>query len=191
MFERITERTNQQKANESPEGGLTLMQGVSTSYPTNVVACKLWGLVKSPAEHILGLALFNKLADFYDGWECWVYSPSEFEGLTTLAVFPDSPDLKPIAIVPALNIANVGEVDFAVFIPSLSVDRPIVVVECDGHDFHERTVEQASRDRKRDRALLKLDIPVLRFTGTDVVRSSAEVAEEIADFIDYKLPFPF
>jgi very-short-patch-repair endonuclease len=52
-------------------------------------------------------------------------------------------------------------------------------------------VEQASRDRKRDRALLKLDIPVLRFTGTDVVRSSAEVAEEIADFIDYKLPFPF
>jgi hypothetical protein len=57
MFERITERTNQQKANESPEGGLTLMQGVSTSYPTNVVACKLWGLVKSPAEQI---------ADFID-----------------------------------------------------------------------------------------------------------------------------
>jgi hypothetical protein len=165
------------------------MQGVSTSYPTNVVACKLWGLVNSPTEYILGLELFNKLAN-YDGWECWVYSPSDFEERTTLAVFPDSPDLKPIAIVPALNIANVGEVDFAVFIPSLSVDRPVVVVECDGHDFHERTVEQASRDRKRDRELQRLDIPVFRFTGTDVVRDSAKV-EEIADFIDYKLPFPF
>ena len=26
-----------------------------------------------------------------------------------------------------------------------------MIVECDGHDFHERTKEQASRDKERDR----------------------------------------
>ena len=26
-----------------------------------------------------------------------------------------------------------------------------IVVECDGHDFHERTKQQAARDKKRDR----------------------------------------
>ena len=26
-------------------------------------------------------------------------------------------------------------------------------MECDGHDFHERTKEQASSDKKRDRSL--------------------------------------
>jgi hypothetical protein len=32
-----------------------------------------------------------------------------------------------------------------------------LIVECDGHDFHDRSKEQASRDRERDRELKKLD----------------------------------
>jgi very-short-patch-repair endonuclease len=43
-----------------------------------------------------------------------------------------------------------------------------MVVECDGHDFHERTKEQASRDRARDRYLQSCDLPVYRYTGSDV-----------------------
>jgi very-short-patch-repair endonuclease len=42
------------------------------------------------------------------------------------------------------------------------------VVECDGHDFHERTKEQAASDKARDRALQALGMRVLRFTGSEI-----------------------
>ena len=43
-----------------------------------------------------------------------------------------------------------------------------LIVECDGHEFHDRTKEQASRDRERDRRLQKLGYPVFRYTGADI-----------------------
>jgi very-short-patch-repair endonuclease len=46
--------------------------------------------------------------------------------------------------------------------------RVVAVVECDGHDFHERTKEQAKRDRKRDRAMQSAGFLVMRFTGSEV-----------------------
>lgn len=43
-----------------------------------------------------------------------------------------------------------------------------LIIECDGHDFHERTKKQAARDRKRDRTAQHHGIPVLRFTGSEL-----------------------
>lgn len=43
-----------------------------------------------------------------------------------------------------------------------------VIVECDGHEFHERTKEQAAYDRKRDRALQEVGFKVFRFTGSEI-----------------------
>lgn len=43
-----------------------------------------------------------------------------------------------------------------------------LIVECDGHDFHERTKEQAARDKRRDRFLLEQGWPVIRFTGSEI-----------------------
>ncbi len=76
-----------------------------------------------------------------------------------------------------------GLVDLAVFIPGLGPWRPVVVVECDGHSFHERTPEQASKDRKRVRMLQRLGTLVLPFTGTDIVRGSEQSAQEIVETI--------
>ena len=45
-----------------------------------------------------------------------------------------------------------------------------VVIECDGHNFHERTKEQAARDRSRDRAMLLAGYKVVRFTGSELHR---------------------
>lgn len=59
---------------------------------------------------------------------------------------------------------------------------PIVLVECDGHDWHERTPQQASRDRARDREiLLKSGLPVVRFTGSEIVRDPDGCAKEVID----------
>lgn len=56
-------------------------------------------------------------------------------------------------------------------------ERPLAV-ELDGHDFHERTKEQASSDRARDRALLALGTTTIRFTGSDVYRDPKAVLDE-------------
>ena len=43
-----------------------------------------------------------------------------------------------------------------------------MVIECDGHDFHDRTKAQASRDRARDRNLQSFGFLVYRYTGQDI-----------------------
>jgi very-short-patch-repair endonuclease len=54
-----------------------------------------------------------------------------------------------------------------------------VGVECDGHDYHERTKQQAKRDKSRDRYLLTAGVPVMRFTGSEIWANAAECAEEV------------
>lgn len=69
-------------------------------------------------------------------------------------------------------------VDFAI----ASRENGRVVVECDGHDYHERTKEQAARDRSRDRALTGLGWRVLRFTGREIVRDeTGNILQDIWD----------
>lgn len=43
-----------------------------------------------------------------------------------------------------------------------------LAVEVDGHDYHERTKEQAARDRQRDRDLQSIGVPTMRFTASEV-----------------------
>lgn len=45
-----------------------------------------------------------------------------------------------------------------------------VAIECDGHAFHERTPEQAERDKRKDRALTSAGWMVIRFTGREIYR---------------------
>lgn len=58
-----------------------------------------------------------------------------------------------------------------------------LVVECDGHDFHERTKEQAAHDKKRDRYFAAQGIAVLRFTGSEIWRDAASCSREIESFL--------
>lgn len=41
-------------------------------------------------------------------------------------------------------------------------------IECDGHDFHERTADQATRDKSRDRKLQIMGLLAFRFTGREI-----------------------
>ena len=49
-----------------------------------------------------------------------------------------------------------------------SRDLPPLIVEVDGHDFHERTKEQAQRDKSRDRFLVGRGYRLVRFTGSEI-----------------------
>lgn len=59
-----------------------------------------------------------------------------------------------------------------------------IVVECDGHDFHERTKEQAARDRSRDRTLTGLGYTVLRYTGSEIHQDPWACAQDLYTHYD-------
>lgn len=54
-----------------------------------------------------------------------------------------------------------------------------LAVECDGHEFHDRTKQQAAYDRARDRELLVLGIPTVRFTGSEITHSQERCARDV------------
>ena len=53
-----------------------------------------------------------------------------------------------------------------------------IVVELDGHAFHDRDARQRSYEKKRDRFLQKQGYEVFHYTGSDVVKDPFGVAAE-------------
>lgn len=70
--------------------------------------------------------------------------------------------------------------DFVIaYRPGRDRDIRYLVIECDGHDFHERTKQQAEHDRRRDREMQAGGITVLRVTGAEVWRSPVQAAFDV------------
>lgn len=63
-----------------------------------------------------------------------------------------------------------------------------VLVECDGHEFHERTPGQVRRDNERQRALQLAGFEVLRFSGSEIMASRGVLcAEQVGEFLARRL----
>jgi len=58
-----------------------------------------------------------------------------------------------------------------------------LALEADGAEFHDRTPEQAIRDRKRDRQLQAQGLGVFRFAGGEVWRDVFGCARETVGFL--------
>jgi very-short-patch-repair endonuclease len=65
----------------------------------------------------------------------------------------------------------------------LSVVTKQLALEADGAEFHDRTQEQAIRDRKRDRQLQSQGLSVFRFAGGEVWRDVFGCARETVGFL--------
>jgi very-short-patch-repair endonuclease len=65
----------------------------------------------------------------------------------------------------------------------LSVVTKQLALEADGAEFHDRTQEQACRDRKRDRQLQSQGLSVFRFAGGEVWRDVFACAREAVGFL--------
>lgn len=72
-------------------------------------------------------------------------------------------------------------VDFELF-RYLNGRKRSLIIECDGFDFHERTVQQATSDRRRDRYFLRTGVPTLRFTGWELTKDARACAEEVVAY---------
>jgi len=58
-----------------------------------------------------------------------------------------------------------------------------IVVELDGHQFHDKDKRQRSYEKERDRFLVRSGYKVLHFTGSDVVADPFKVAHEALQMV--------
>lgn len=61
-------------------------------------------------------------------------------------------------------------------------DQPLIV-ELDGHDFHDKDKRQRSYEKARDRYLVAHGYRVVHFTGSDVVSDPFRVAYEVLNLL--------
>lgn len=59
-----------------------------------------------------------------------------------------------------------------------------IAVELDEHEYHERTPDQALRNRSRDRALTAAGYTTMRFTGREIHRGADAKGLELVSYID-------
>jgi len=62
-----------------------------------------------------------------------------------------------------------------------------LAIECDGHEFHEKTKQQVDRRNKRDMDLKMEGIDVLHFSGSKIYKEPFSCAEEICNYIAKKI----
>lgn len=62
-----------------------------------------------------------------------------------------------------------------------------IIVECDGHQWHERTKEQARRDKERDRVLNEHVAKVIRFTGSEIHAAPLTCFQQAMNVLDASL----
>lgn len=94
--------------------------------------------------------------------------------------YEESRDTEGIFIYPQHHIGRY-RVDFFITQKHLaSKDNPMpVVVELDGHDFHDKDKYQRAHEKSRDRFLVKQGYQVLHFTGSEVFADPYKVAFEV------------
>jgi very-short-patch-repair endonuclease len=152
---------------------------------------------ESPIEKHMFLALFVR--SLYEGLHvsisCESYSqePRQIWPFSWGIGLDDAYDK--ISLKPQASIGDY-RVDFlltfstvAILVPKPGESPPEIhveahaVVECDGHEWHEKTKEQARRDKQRDRLLQSFGYPVLRFAGSEIWADAMACAATVVEFL--------
>ena len=62
-----------------------------------------------------------------------------------------------------------------------------IVIECDGHDFHEKSKEQVKKNNQRDLDLKMAGYDVLHFSGSQLYNEPFQCADKAIDYIISKI----
>lgn len=142
----------------------------------------------SEIEKMLGLVFFmHERVPHYNG--LWFEYFTQFWSHPSKLVFDDLQyfDQKPntINVFAQVPVDNY-RADFICVMKMQSRDLPpklqYLGIECDGHDFHEKTKEQAARDKSRDRSFLLRGIPCMRFAGSEIWKDAYACATQVDEF---------
>lgn len=133
---------------------------------------------QSPIERVMGAALVLYSVAMYSpevfqfsGEGAWPVSDAELRDTDGFHVFAQAPVLKKYKADFLIIMRNSGK-------------HAGVVVECDGHDFHEKTKEQAKKDKGRDREMTLSGVSVLRFTGSEIWAEPFQCANQAYDMAE-------
>jgi very-short-patch-repair endonuclease len=136
---------------------------------------------RSPLEQDMGRAILGLLLDPDE------FGPPDFINLFlphgTCASMEDFPPILPVRngvinVTAGCWLANYqADFLFCVKAPGRTVES-WGALECDGHEFHDATPDQAAHDRARDRAFQALGVAILRFTGREIIADPRACARE-------------
>ena len=87
---------------------------------------------------------------------------------------------KNIIILPQENI-GIFRVDFLLI--KTGSDSKSLVVELDGHKFHDKNEEQRRYEKQRDRFLQHMNLPVFHYTGAEIVHEPINAALECLSYL--------
>lgn len=82
-----------------------------------------------------------------------------------------------IIVAPQVKVGKY-RADFILAKRMASGETKLVNVECDGHAYHRATMEQISKDARRDMLFAELGIHVMRFSGKRIFRDQFRCARE-------------
>lgn len=84
-------------------------------------------------------------------------------------------------------VISVGDTDFSYEAHVAGYHYPLILVELDGHDYHERTKAQVIDRDQRDRALLAAGWRIFHFSGSELVRNPERCVREVRDLAEEAL----
>lgn len=88
----------------------------------------------------------------------------------------------------AITVGNKNyRVDFRLALDLVDHTCKDFIIECDGHDFHEKTKEQAAADKQRERDFQSIGYTVIRFTGSEIYNNPYKCAEEVYRIVKNQL----
>lgn len=137
-------------------------------------------VLQSPIEVLFLSAILSRLKFDYDGSFDFLVSSNKDPDTQN-----DSASSRQLIHMCFQHKIGFRRVDFLFFTYSHSLQKNRkLIVECDGHDFHEKTKEQSSRDKSKDRAATLNGFDTFRFTGSEIWKNPIGCAEQIFDWID-------
>lgn len=106
--------------------------------------------------------------------------------LSKVVLQADIPELCEVAEIESNKIIIVGDkkyrVDFAIPVKYWDCYKTYIV-ECDGHEFHQKTKAQVERDNSRMRDLQTAGYTVIRFSGTEIFHKAVKCAWDVRKII--------
>src|SRR5690606_7146897 len=79
--------------------------------------------------------------------------------------------IEKISLKPQVEIEhsdNIWRVDFLLEFHGTKNNIKKIIIECDGHEFHERNAAQVKADNKRSRQLKSLGYELVRYSGSEI-----------------------
>lgn len=138
---------------------------------------------ESPIERLLGWAMLGFSVDYDNTCALFSIQPDGTIDNLRSGIIRDGWAGSPIQLCTQVNVGQY-RADFLGFGRGADINNPMgIVIECDGHDFHEKTKEQAARDKARDRHFTAAGFHVMRFTGSEIWKDATACAEQIYDAV--------